>query len=204
MRAIKRLLCHILVAYALTCVNCFANYDLCPALLLTSRFQQLNPQPKCKFGVKSMFNAKSICVVQPKNFVITLSSQILPSSPSRVQIVIPVLNEERCLRSSISRLSTFLSESMPKNYSFFITIADNGSTDSTAVIGKQLAAERSDLVSFTQLPMRGRGRALKEAWLALPADIHCYMDVDLSTNLSDFPSILNLVARKHPICAPFA
>ena len=38
---------------------------------------------------------------------------------------------------------------------------------------------------------KGRGRALKKAWTESDADIVSYMDVDLSTNLSHFPEMIN-------------
>jgi glycosyltransferase involved in cell wall biosynthesis len=120
--------------------------------------------------------------------------EAVQNSQTRVQIVIPVLNEEKSLRSSVTRLATFLSEPLYSNYSFRITITDNGSTDSTKDIARQLSSEIPELVSVLCLPERGRGRALKTAWMSNSADIHCYMDVDLSTDLSSLPAILDPVA----------
>ena len=57
-----------------------------------------------------------------------------------IEIVVPVLNEEQGLPSSISTLYKFLSTEL-KEYNWLITIADNGSTDSTLDIAKQLSAE---------------------------------------------------------------
>jgi hypothetical protein len=44
---------------------------------------------------------------------------------------------------------------------------------------------------------KGRGRALKAAWLASEADILAYMDVDLSTNLSSFLPLIAPLATGH-------
>jgi hypothetical protein len=44
------------------------------------------------------------------------------------------------------------------------------------------------------LELKGRGRALKVAWGESEADILSYMDVDLSTNLSAFPLLLESLA----------
>ena len=49
-------------------------------------------------------------------------------------------------------------------------------------------------VRLTQLAEKGRGRALKQAWLQSSADILAYMDIDLSTNLDSFvPMITPLI-----------
>ena len=47
------------------------------------------------------------------------------------------------------------------------------------------------------LDQKGRGRALKAAWLASEADIVSYMDVDLSTNLSSFMPLIAPLATGH-------
>ena len=41
-----------------------------------------------------------------------------------------------------------------------------------------------------RLEQRGRGRALRAAWTQSSADVVCYMDVDLSTNLRALPPML--------------
>jgi glycosyltransferase involved in cell wall biosynthesis len=107
---------------------------------------------------------------------------------TRVEIVVPVRNEERELAHSIRRLRSFLDESFP-----FVTdvcIADNGSTDGTAAVARRLAAELPGVYAV-QLAEPGRGRALKAVWSQSTADVLAYMDVDLSTDLN---ALLPLVA----------
>src|SRR5262249_49722799 len=57
-------------------------------------------------------------------------------------------------------------------------------------------ADAFDDVAFLQLPQKGRGRALRCAWIQSKADIVCYMDVDLSTDLSALPRILDKVGSQ--------
>jgi hypothetical protein len=97
-----------------------------------------------------------------------------------VDVVIPVYNEERGLDSSVRRLHRFLSTEFP--FSWRIVIADNASTDATAVIAQALAEELPG-VKLVRLEAKGRGRALRAAWSASDARVVCYMDVDLSTDL---------------------
>ena len=110
----------------------------------------------------------------------------MTSKPS-IDIVIPVLNEERALPGTIATLREFLRDAIPNPCR--IVIADNGSDDSTPQVGRGLAEEHPD-VAYLRLEQRGRGRALRRAWLESQADLVSYMDVDLSTDLSAFQPLV--------------
>ena len=105
-----------------------------------------------------------------------------------VEIVVPVYNEQQDLAVSIARLHSYLSRHFP--LSWLITVADNASTDSTWAIACRLAREL-DGVRAVHLAQKGRGRALRTAWLQSNASVVAYMDVDLSTDLD---ALLPLVA----------
>src|SRR5687768_5144751 len=105
-----------------------------------------------------------------------------------VDIIIPVLNEEDQLEASVLALRDFLLASCP--YRWRIVVADNGSKDRTPLICQDLKARFPGEVDFERLELRGRGRALRTAWLKSDADVLCYMDVDLSTNLRALPPLL--------------
>ena len=98
----------------------------------------------------------------------------------RIDIVVPVYNEEVALEDSVRRLHEFLSGEMP--YAWRIVIADNASTDATRAVARALAVAL-DHVTVLHLEDKGRGRALRAAWTVSDADVLCYMDVDLSTDL---------------------
>ena len=106
----------------------------------------------------------------------------------QVDIVVPVRNEERDLGPSVQRLVRFLRESFPVTAG--VTIADNGSTDGTWQIARQLEVEFPE-VRAVHMELPGRGRALREIWSASEAAVLAYMDVDLSTDLN---ALLPLVA----------
>ena len=111
-----------------------------------------------------------------------------------VDIVIPVYNEERALPVSIPALCRYLESYIP--YRWSVTIADNASIDRTLEVATDLAAA-DPRVKVLHLEEKGRGRALKAAWLASEADIVSYMDVDLSTNLSSFMPLIAPLATGH-------
>jgi glycosyltransferase involved in cell wall biosynthesis len=99
-----------------------------------------------------------------------------------LDVVIPVLNEEEDLPSSVQTLHEHLSRHFD-DYEWWIVIADNGSTDLTPEVARRLSGQAAR-VRYIRLEQRGRGRALGKAWLESDADIVGYMDVDLSTDLS--------------------
>jgi glycosyltransferase involved in cell wall biosynthesis len=76
-----------------------------------------------------------------------------------------------------------------------VVIADNGSTDGTDRVARELAQQHDD-VAFVHLDQRGRGRALREAWMQSTAAIVSYMDVDLSTELAALPRAVQALAEE--------
>jgi glycosyltransferase involved in cell wall biosynthesis len=98
-----------------------------------------------------------------------------------LDLVIPVYNEERDLPRCVETLRDHLVRTRGGDWR--ITIADNASTDATLPIARRLAAADSR-VRVVHLDEKGRGRALRTAWLASDADVLAYMDVDLSTDLA--------------------
>ena len=99
---------------------------------------------------------------------------------ARVDIVVPVYNEAAALEDSIRRLHDFLQRSIP------FSLADR---DRRQRQHRRHARDRRALavelwhVDVLRLQAKGRGRALRAAWSASDADVLCYMDVDLSTDL---------------------
>lgn len=114
-----------------------------------------------------------------------------------LNIVIPVYNEEKELQESVTTLSRYLTEHL-KDFRWGITIVDNASTDTTYAIARRLAYGRRD-INAMHLDQKGRGRAVKHAWLAKKTDYVAYMDVDLSTDLKHFPSLVRSLLRGYDI-----
>lgn len=108
-----------------------------------------------------------------------------------VDVVIPVYNEEHVLPQSIDVLHRFLGENL--RHDWRIVVADNASIDATLAVARRLAQEYSNIEAL-HIPQKGRGRALRAAWLESGADICSYMDVDLSTELAAFPKLIDAIA----------
>lgn len=113
-----------------------------------------------------------------------------------IDVVIPVYNEELVLAQSVNTVRQFLEENLPQRYT--IVIADNASTDRTWEIAQALSQEHRDVAAL-HLDEKGRGRALRRAWLESAADIVSYMDVDLSTELAAFPKLIQAIEGGYDI-----
>ncbi|MEA2150843.1 MAG: hypothetical protein QOD69_2673, partial [Solirubrobacteraceae bacterium] len=62
-----------------------------------------------------------------------------PAAPARIDIVVPVYNEQEVLAHSIRRLHDHLTHRMPLHWR--IVIADNASIDDTPRVAAALAAD---------------------------------------------------------------
>ena len=111
----------------------------------------------------------------------------------RVDIVIPVLNEAHVLEGSLRTVCKFAEENLP--YDWNVVVADNGSTDGTWELANSLS-EQEPRIRAVHLDQRGRGRALRHTWTDSDADACCYMDVDLSTDLSHLKPLLSGVLEE--------
>ena len=76
---------------------------------------------------------------------------------------------------SIPRLCAFLDTNLSNPWR--VTIADNASVDGTRAVSEDLCRDLEG-VNYLYLPEKGRGRALKAAWLGSECDFVSYMDVE--------------------------
>ena len=111
----------------------------------------------------------------------------------KIDIVIPILNEEETLRAQVQKLIAFLADSTETNYTFSIIIADNGSTDGSPEIAELLQSEYP-MVTYMRVDERGVGRALKYAWTRSEADVVGYMDLDLATDVKHLADAISPLA----------
>ena len=112
----------------------------------------------------------------------------------RLDVVVPVYNEQATLEHSVRALHEALGELFDEPWQ--ITIADNASTDATPVVADKLALELPG-VRAIHLAEKGRGRALKRAWLDSEAEVVAYLDEDLSTDLRALPPLIAPLLSGH-------
>ncbi len=109
-----------------------------------------------------------------------------------VDLVIPCYNEAHVIADSVGRTLAFL-DTHPE-HEWRIVIADNASTDGTLDVARGLQAAHPGRVAALHIPVKGRGLALRNAWLTSDAEVCAYMDVDLSTDLKHLPELIDPLA----------
>ncbi len=112
-------------------------------------------------------------------------------------IAIPVYNEAAELSESIGMLVTYLRAKLA-DFLWEVVIADNASTDATFSIAKNIAGKYTN-VRAVHLDQKGRGRAVKQVWRESKSDVVAYMDVDLSSDLKNFPPLVRSLLRGYDI-----
>ena len=108
-----------------------------------------------------------------------------------VDIVIPVLNEEKLLKKNLLKILNFSEQKLSSKFIYKLIIVNNGSTDQTHDIGTRLSKEYKNKIIYQKISSRGVGLALKSSWKKSNADFIGYMDLDLATDLNHLPDALN-------------
>ena len=107
----------------------------------------------------------------------------------KVLIIIPTHNDEKIISKNIAYIDSYIKKNFTELKNYKIAVIENGSCDNTKIICKRLSKKYSN-ISFSYLIKKGRGGALRYAMKKNKADIYCYMDSDLSTNLSCFKNLI--------------
>src|SRR5439155_910244 len=99
---------------------------------------------------------------------------------------------------SVAQLRDFLLVN-GSGWDWRIVVADNASTDRTLTIARGLTERWPDRLGVVHLDQKGRGRALRQAWMQSDADVVCYMDVDLSTELRFVPPLIEALTSGYDV-----
>lgn len=110
-----------------------------------------------------------------------------------IEITIPVLNEQNTIVEKIDEICLFVNNHLNEIGDIRVIIADNGSTDNTEILGRELS-QKYARVRYLRIGEKGVGRALKKSWSNSKAEIIGYMDLDLSTDLNALPIALKSIA----------
>jgi len=111
-----------------------------------------------------------------------------PVSTPRIVITLPVYKDTSFLEGAISAIQQHTSR---LSSNFGIIVAEDGS-DSSSIV-KKLMKNFNNITYFQHNKKLGRGRALREAWLKVNADIYAYLDVDMAGDLEQLNAYSNLI-----------
>jgi len=112
------------------------------------------------------------------------------SSQLKITIIIPAYNEENRIPRCLKRVLEYCNE---REWDYEVLVAEDGSTDNTVKIVRDFASNdnRIKLLSFTE--RLGKGGAIKNAMLQATKDYVCFMDVDLSADVSELERLIPYV-----------
>ena len=113
---------------------------------------------------------------------------------AKIDIVLPVYNEENQIKKSVEKILQWIHQQ--SEHKWRIIIVDNGSTDNTPFIAKQLGQKYPEQVEALIIKEKGRGIAVRTAWLNSMADVCSYLDIDLANNLPVLPELVGLIIGK--------
>ena len=116
-----------------------------------------------------------------------------PPQPT-LSVVVPTLNEERCIDDFLTRVSRVLEG---QSWPWEILVVDDGSTDATVSLVEQWMARDSRVLLFKERH-RGKGAAIKKGMLEARGKWRLMADADLSVAPEDWDVFLNAAGEGAP------
>ena len=115
-----------------------------------------------------------------------------------LSIIIPAYNEGVPIRSTIDAVWRYLAR---RGAGFEIIVVDDGSTDGTAGIVKDLRTAYPGLTCIENAGNRGKGASVRRGFLQSRGDLVLFSDADLSTPAEEFGNLLAAVEDGADIAA---
>ncbi|RZD14470.1 MAG: glycosyltransferase family 2 protein [Candidatus Acidulodesulfobacterium ferriphilum] len=112
------------------------------------------------------------------------------TAKTSVSVILPAYNEERRIKQTISGLRSYLKS---KKYIYEIIAVDDGSTDRTVNVLKDMLASDLRIITITK---SGKGTAVKEGILSANYEYVFFMDADLSTDVSEITKFINIFKKE--------
>lgn len=109
-----------------------------------------------------------------------------------ISVVIPLLNEEE----SIKELFLWIKKVMHQNkYTYEVIFIDDGSTDNSWQIIKQLGAENKEIKGIKFQRNFGKSQALNAGFIEVKGNVVITMDADLQDNPEEIPELYQLITK---------
>ncbi|MDP3183100.1 MAG: glycosyltransferase [Desulfobaccales bacterium] len=113
----------------------------------------------------------------------------------KLSILIPVFNERAYLRRCVERV---VKASLQYNLQKEIILVDDGSTDGTAKVVRELAEEYPDMVrAFFLEENQGKGAAIRRAIQEMTGEYAIFQDADLEYDPNDYNIMLQAMKEGH-------
>lgn len=110
----------------------------------------------------------------------------------KISVILPAYNEGDVIADSTRDVTRALA-----NNEFEIIVVDDGSTDDTAVMARQVAAENSCVQVVHYEPNRGKGYALKQGFAKATGDLVAFLDADADLHPRQILTLWDVMREKH-------
>jgi dolichyl-phosphate beta-glucosyltransferase len=109
---------------------------------------------------------------------------------SSISIIIAAFNEEKRIIPSLLKIKEYVTR---QDLPYEIIVVDDGSTDSTHTVVRDLIKDIPHLKVIHYVPNKGKGHALRTGVLASKGEIILLTDADLSTPIEELSKLLPLL-----------
>ena len=103
-----------------------------------------------------------------------------------LSVIIPAFNEESSILQSIETLQNYF---LKRGDRFELVVVDDGSSDKTLEIIRNLAQSNTHIRALTNGENRGKGYTVKHGVLESKGEFVLFTDVDLSTPIDDYQKL---------------
>lgn len=107
--------------------------------------------------------------------------------PTKISVVIPLLNEEESLRELAARLESVLRDLAPNSYQ--VLFIDDGSTDTSYQVLQELHTQNARFQAIRFRRNYGKSAALAVGFARAEGDIVITMDADLQDDPQELPAL---------------
>ena len=104
-----------------------------------------------------------------------------------LSVVIPAYNEEKRIKKTLLEADKFLSS---RNYSYEIIVADDGSSDGTVELIKNLSKDIKNLRVIDNQENHGKGYVVRQGLMEAKGKYRLFMDADNATTVDQVQNLL--------------
>lgn len=122
------------------------------------------------------------------------SNSMSRRSSVHLSVIIPAYNEEERLPVTLGEITAYLAN---QSYDAEVIVVDDGSTDETVRVTRQIATGQIRLVTLPK--NRGKGAAVRRGMVEASGDYRLFMDADNSTSLDQISRFWPWIEKDYDI-----
>ena len=113
-----------------------------------------------------------------------------------LSIIISLYNEEESLRELVTWINSAISNSAISNIDYEIIMVDDGSTDGSWRVVKELSKEYPQIKGISFRTNYGKSAALQTGFQAAAGDVIITMDADLQDSAEEIPELYRMIREE--------